>query len=86
LKKTKLSQILLRESLLGETSRKNEQEEFNISLCNPLVKANIPQKKLQNPRFRLFDILAYFGLIMHIVHIPKIRVHISNDLTAYFTF
>jgi hypothetical protein len=25
-------------------SRKNEQEEFNIALCNPVVKANIPLK------------------------------------------
>jgi hypothetical protein len=80
LKKTKLAQLLLRESLLEETSRKNEQEKSNISLCNPLVKANIPFKKLQNPSFRLFDILAYFGLM---VHIPKIPVHISKDLTAY---
>jgi hypothetical protein len=85
LKKTKLSQILSRESLLGDTSRKNEQEEFNIALCNPLVKANIPLKKLQNPSFRLFDIrvLAHFELIMHIAHTSKIRVHISKDLTAY---
>jgi hypothetical protein len=77
LKKTKLSQILLRESLLEETSRKNEEEEFNISLCNPLVKANIPVKKLQNPSFRLFDILAYFGLIVHIAAYFK-------DSSAYF--
>jgi hypothetical protein len=66
LKKTKLSQTFLRESLLGETSRKKEQEEFNISLCNALIEANIPLKKLQNPSFRSFDIFAYFGLIVHI--------------------
>jgi hypothetical protein len=47
---------------LEKINKKNSR----ISLCNPLVKANIPQKKLQNPSFRLFDILAYFGLIVHI--------------------
>lgn len=44
----------MRESLLGETSRRNEQEEFNFALCNALVKANIPLNKLQNPCFRSF--------------------------------
>jgi hypothetical protein len=74
-RKSKLSQTFLRESLHGETCRK--KEEFSISLCNALVKASIPLKKLQNPSFRSFDILAYLGLIVHIVAYFK-------DSSAYF--
>jgi hypothetical protein len=64
LKKTKLSQTYLRERYLGKPLEKNDQEEFNISLCGALVKANISLKKLKNPSFSAFDILAYFRLIV----------------------